>query len=170
MKQEGMESLQIIFNIFRQKPISTIFEYLVTSKRTDVAIIVRLPLASGLLSGKFNKETTFAPQDHRTYNRDGQAFNVGETFAGLPFELGVSLADELKEIIGSDAESTMTQKSLRWILDYPAVTTVIPGAKNAEMARANAKASDLAPLTDELHEQLSHFYDSKVKENIRGPY
>jgi len=167
MQQDGMESLQIIFNIFRQKPSSTVFA---TAQAQKVALIVRLPLASGLLSGKYKADTSFAPQDHRTYNRDGQAFNVGETFAGLPFELGVKLADDLKPLIGDTADSTMAQKSLRWILDHPAVTTVIPGAKNSAMAKANAVASDMKPLSDSIHAQLEEFYNSKVKEHIRGPY
>src|SRR5206468_442824 len=108
-----------------QKPVSTLFE---RAKQQKVALIVRLPLASGLLTGKFGKETQFPAGDHRNYNRDGQAFNVGETFAGLPFEKGVDLADQLKLLV--PAGLTMTQMALRWCLDFDAVTTIIPGAKN----------------------------------------
>jgi aryl-alcohol dehydrogenase-like predicted oxidoreductase len=167
LKQDGLAALQIIFNIFRQKPIGTIFE---EAKHRNVAIIVRLPLASGLLSGKMTKQTTFAAGDHRTYNRDGQAFNVGETFAGLPFETGVDLADRLRPLLVGAGDATMAQLALRWCLDYDAVTTIIPGAKNAEMAKANAAASEIPPLTSELHRSLAEFYDKEVAKHIRGPY
>src|SRR3569833_36906 len=120
LEQPDLTSLQIIFNIFRQKPIHTIFE---RAKQQGVALIVRLPLASGLLAGKFSTETRFPENDHRNFNRDGQLFNVGETFAGLPFEEGVRLADELKPLI--PAGMTMSQKAIRWCLDYDAVSVVI---------------------------------------------
>lgn len=165
LRQEGLASLQIIFNIFRQKPIDVLFDQ---ARAARVALIVRLPLASGLLSGKYKKDTQFAPSDHRTYNRDGQAFNVGETFAGLPFETGVDLADALKPLV--PAGMTMAQMALRWCLDFEAVTAVIPGAKNPAMAEANAAASDLPPLPPALHQQLREFYGARVAENIRGPY
>lgn len=165
LEQEGLASLQIIFNLFRQKPIDTLFE---RAREKGVALIVRLPLASGLLSGKFTRETRFAPQDHRNYNRDGQAFNVGETFAGLPFETGVELADALKPLTPEGL--TLTQMALRWCLDYEAVTVVIPGAKHAAMARDNAAVSDLSPLSPDLHETLRQFYAERVAGSIRGPY
>lgn len=165
LAQEGLASLQIIFNIFRQKPIATLFD---DAKRQNVALIVRLPLASGLLSGKMRKDTQFAPSDHRNYNRDGQAFNVGETFAGLPYELGVDLADALKPLVPEGM--TMAQMALRWCLDFDAVTTIIPGAKNPDMARANAAAGDLPPLSPDLHQTLARFYEERVADHIRGPY
>ena len=165
LKQEGLASLQIIFNIFRQKPIDVLFEQ---AKAARVSLIVRLPLASGLLSGKYGKDTTFAASDHRTYNRDGQAFNVGETFAGLPFETGVELADALKPLVPEGM--TMAQMALRWCLDFEAVTAVIPGAKDPKMAEANAAASDLPPLPAGLHAKLREFYGARVAEQIRGPY
>jgi len=165
LRQEGLASLQIIFNIFRQKPIDELFD---RAQAAHVALIVRLPLASGLLSGKYKKDTQFAPSDHRTYNRDGQAFNVGETFAGLSFETGVDLADALKPLVPPGM--TMAQTALRWCLDFPAVTAVIPGAKNPAMAEANAAASDLPPLPPAMHQQLREFYGARVVENIRGPY
>jgi aryl-alcohol dehydrogenase-like predicted oxidoreductase len=165
LEQEGLGSLQIIFNIFRQKPIDTLFE---KAKAKGVSLIVRLSLASGLLSGKFTKDTKFAPQDHRTYNRDGQAFNVGETFAGLPFEKGVELANQLKSMVPPGM--TLSQMANRWCLDFDAVTTVIPGAKNLEQAVENAKASDLAPLSGELHQKLKDFYKNQVAAHIRGAY
>jgi aryl-alcohol dehydrogenase-like predicted oxidoreductase len=164
-RQEGVSSLQIIFNIFRQKPIDTLFNL---AKQNAVAIIVRLPVASGLLAGKYTKETRFAPTDHRSYNRDGQAFNVGETFAGLPFEKGVELADALKPLVPEGM--TMAQMALRWCLDFDAVSVVIPGAKNPAQAEANAAVSALPPLTPQLHSRLHDFYTREVADHIRGPY
>jgi aryl-alcohol dehydrogenase-like predicted oxidoreductase len=165
LQEEGLTSLQIIFNIFRQKPITTLFE---EAERRQVALIVRLPLASGLLAGKYNKDTQFAEGDHRNYNRDGEAFNVGETFAGLPFEKGVEFADALKPLVPEGM--TMAQMALRWCLDFPAVTTIIPGAKDPAMARANAAVSDLPALDPELHAQLTRFYADNVANSVRGPY
>jgi aryl-alcohol dehydrogenase-like predicted oxidoreductase len=165
LEQPGVVSLQIIFNLFRQKPLEKL---LLAAKQKNVAIIVRLPLASGLLTGKFNANTTFEPQDHRTYNRDGQAFNVGETFAGLPFDIGVDRAEQLKSLVPDGL--TLTEMALRWCLDFDAVTVLIPGAKTPEQARENAKMSRLAPLPKDLHAQLAAFYTSKVSPHIRGPY
>jgi len=165
LEQEGLASLQIIFNVFRQKPSDVLFD---RAQEKGVALIVRLPLASGLLSGKMTKDSIFAPSDHRTFNRDGARFNVGETFAGLPFEKGVELADALKPLVPQGA--TMAQFALRWCLDFAAVTTVIPGAKRPEQARANAAASSLPPLSQALHEQLRRFYGDEVAPYIRGPY
>ena len=165
LEQEGISSLQIIFNIFRQKPIEALFE---KAKEKNVALIVRLPLASGLLAGKITKETTFAENDHRNFNRDGKMFNVGETFAGLPFEKGSELADVVKR--WTPEGMTMAAMSLRWILDHDAVSVVIPGASRVEQAISNAAVSDLGPLSDELHQKLSEFYAREVAEHIRGPY
>jgi aryl-alcohol dehydrogenase-like predicted oxidoreductase len=164
-RQPGVASLQIIFNIFRQKPIDTLFD---VAKANGVAIIVRLPVASGLLAGKYTKETRFAPTDHRTYNRDGQAFNVGETFAGLPFEKGVELADAIKPWVPEGM--TMAQMALRWCLDFDAVGVVIPGAKNPSQAEANAAVSTVPPLSPELHTRLRDLYTQVVADHIRGPY
>lgn len=165
LEQEGLCSLQIIFNIFRQKPIHALFA---AAKEKKVAIIVRLPLASGLLSGRIGRETRFSPQDHRQYNRDGAAFNVGETFAGLPFEKGVELTEELRELVPEGF--TMAQMAQRWILDFEAVSTVITGASRAEQVRENASVSDLPPLPSALHDQLAKWYEKNVAEHIRGPY
>jgi aryl-alcohol dehydrogenase-like predicted oxidoreductase len=164
LAQDGVASLQIIFNIYRQKPIADLFD---EAKRKGVAIIVRLPLASGLLSGRYKKTTTFAQTDHRTFNRNGEKFNVGETFAGLPFERGVELTEELKAIL---PPGDLAQWALRWCLDFDAVTVVIPGARNAEQARSNAAASDLPPLSPETHRKLREFYERKVAGLIRGAY
>ncbi|HEV2971957.1 MAG TPA: aldo/keto reductase [Pirellulales bacterium] len=165
LEQPDLGALQIIFNIFRQKPISTIFE---RAKRQGVAIIVRLPLASGLLSGKFTRRTKFDARDHRNYNRDGEKFNVGETFAGLPFEKGVELTDALKPLVPNGM--TLPQMALRWCLDFDAVSVLIPGAKNALQARENAASSDLPPLSPDLHKRLRTWYDRQVAEHIRGAY
>ena len=163
--QDGCSSLQIIFSLFRQKPVTALFA---EAQRRGVALIVRLPLASGLLAGKFTKVTRFPPGDHRNYNRDGQAFNVGETFAGLPFEKGVELADALKPLV--PAGLTLAEMALRWCLDFDAVGVVIPGAKSPEQARANARASGLPRLAPDLHAQLAKFYQREVHVHIRGPY
>ncbi|MBN1138331.1 MAG: aldo/keto reductase, partial [Anaerolineae bacterium] len=112
--------------------------------------------------------TRFAATDHRSYNRDGQAFNVGETFAGLPFEKGVELADGLKPL--APGGLTMAQMALRWILDHDAVSAIIPGASRPEQVRSNAAASELAPLGEELHARLGKYYEEKVRPFIRGPY
>jgi aryl-alcohol dehydrogenase-like predicted oxidoreductase len=165
VRQPGVASLQIIFNIFRQKPIHTLFA---EAKKRKVALLIRLPLASGLLAGKFTKETKFPAEDHRNFNRDGQQFNVGETFAGLPFEKGVELADALKPLV--PAGMSLSDLALRWCLDFDAVTAIIPGAKNPEQARSNARASSLPPLSRELHAKLGGFYKREVEANIRGVY
>jgi aryl-alcohol dehydrogenase-like predicted oxidoreductase len=165
LAQDGLTSLQIIFNLFRQKPIDDLFA---AAKAKNVALIIRLPLASGLLTGKFTSETKFAPQDHRTYNRDGQAFNIGETFAGLQFEKGVALADALKPLVPGGM--TLTEMALRWCLDFDAVSVVIPGAKDPAQARANARISDLPPLPADLHARLHRWYETEVAAYIRGPY
>ena len=164
-RQEGVAALQIIFNIFRQKPIHTLFA---EAKQRGVALLVRLPLASGLLAGKMTRHSTFAADDHRAYNRDGQQFNVGETFAGLPFAKGVELADALKPHV--PAGLSMADMALRWCLDFDAVSVVIPGARNPEQARTNARASSLPPLGAALHGRLAEYYDREVAPHIRGPY
>lgn len=165
LEQEGLASLQIIFNIFRQKPLELL---LPKAKALGVAIIVRLPLASGLLTGKLRKDTQFEEGDHRNFNQDGAQFNIGETFAGIPYFKGVELADELKSDV--PAGMSMSEMSLRWILDHDAVTTVIPGASSPEQARTNALASGITPLSPALHSKLASFYREKVREHIRGPY
>jgi aryl-alcohol dehydrogenase-like predicted oxidoreductase len=165
VKQEGLVSLQIIFNIFRQKPLTELFG---EARHRGVALIVRLPLASGLLSGKMSGDTQFAANDHRHYNRDGQQFNVGETFAGLRFEKGIELADALKPLVPTGM--TMAQMALRWCLDFEAVSTVIPGAKSPKQAKENAAVSDARGLSDDVHERLRTFYLDRVATHIRGPY
>jgi aryl-alcohol dehydrogenase-like predicted oxidoreductase len=165
LEQEGLLSLQVIYNIFRQK-LTT--ELLPQAKEKGVGLIVRLPLASGLLAGKYTKGTQFAESDHRNYNRDGQCFSVGETFAGLPFEKGVELADALKPYVPEGM--TMAQMALRWILDDDAVSVIIPGASSSAQAASNAAVSDFEPLSPELHETFQAFYEQEVHDHIRGAY
>lgn len=165
LEQEGLQSLQVIFNIFRQK-LTT--QLLPEAYKRGVGIIVRLPLASGLLSGKFTKETTFAASDHRNFNNNGQCFNVGETFAGLEFETGVQLSNELKSFCPE--EINMVQMSLRWLLDHKEVTTIIPGASSPSQVQSNAAASELPTLPSELIKKLEAFYTNQVHHNIRGNY
>ncbi len=161
----GVATLQIIFNIFRQKPIHTLFE---SARTRRIGLIVRLPLASGLLSGKLTAQTVFPEDDHRRFNRDGQHFNVGETFAGLPYELGVEAATALKPLVPDNV--SMAAWALRWCLDFEAVSTVIPGARNPAQVAGNVAASALPPLDTTTHERLAAFYTRSIAEHIRGPY
>ncbi len=165
LKDPGCTSLQIIFNIFRQKAITELFQQ---AFNQHVAIIVRLPLASGLLSGKMTPDRKFAETDHRNYNRDGQQFNVGETFAGLPYDKGLELVEEIRPLVPEGM--TMTQMALRWCLDYEAVTTVIPGARNMVQANENSSAGHLPPLPVPLHDRLTALYHTAILPHIRGGY
>jgi aryl-alcohol dehydrogenase-like predicted oxidoreductase len=131
-----------------------------------VGIIARVPLASGLLTGKYDETTTFAADDHRTYNRHGEAFDVGETFAGVPYEVGVRAAREVATF--TPAGATTAQLALRWIIDQPGVSTVIPGASRPEQARANAGAADLAPLDAATLAGLEAIYDSSIREHVHA--
>jgi aryl-alcohol dehydrogenase-like predicted oxidoreductase len=164
LTQDGLASLQIIFNIYRQTPMTAIFE---EAQSKGVAIIVRLPLASGLLSGRYTLATTFAATDHRTYNRNGEKFNVGETFAGLPFEKGLELTEKLKTLLPPGY--TLPLAALRWCLDFPAVSVIIPGARTAAQARNNADTSGVPPLPADVHEKLRRFYRDEVRPAVRGP-
>jgi aryl-alcohol dehydrogenase-like predicted oxidoreductase len=166
LKQPDCASLQLIFNIFRQTPETS--GLLDRCKARGVAAIVRLPLASGLLSGKYTPQTTFGANDHRSFNRDGEKFNVGETFAGLGFEKGLELVAKLNALIPANYPP-LAELALRWCLDHPAVTTVIPGARNRAQAIANAAASDLAPLPPTFCVMLREFFETEVKPAVRGP-
>lgn len=163
LEQDGIASLQVIFNIFRQHVADELFA---KAREKNVAIIVRVPLASGLLTGKFNKSTTFSEKDHRNFNADGEAFNVGETFSGLPFEQGVELSAKVR-IILPDA-IPMPQSALRWILDHPEVTSVIPGASKMDQVQSNVEASEVDPLLASTHENLRELYDAEIRPAIRG--
>ena len=153
-------TVQIILNAFRRKPLEQV---LPAAGAAGVGIIARVPLASGLLSGKYDETTTFAPGDHRTYNRGGEAFDVGETFAGVPFEVGVRAA---RRVTGLAAPVPAAQVALRWILDQPGVSTVIPGARNASQVRGNVAAAKLDPLTDELLDGLRDVYDEEIRTHV----
>ncbi len=163
MDNPQLASLQIIFNIFRQNPLDDLFT---KAKEKDVALIIRLPLASGLLAGKFTADSSFVASDHRSYNRDGEAFSVGETFSGLPFEKGVVLAEQIRPLVPDSM--AMAQFALRWILDHDQVSVVIPGGKNPDQVKMNASVSELDKLDQSVHQKLRAFFDLEVKGHIRG--
>ncbi len=164
LEQEGLASLQIIFNLFRQHVADEIFE---KAKAKEVAIIVRVPLASGLLTGKFKEDTKFEEKDHRNFNADGEAFNAGETFSGIEFNKGVKLSEEIKNLL---PDERMAPWAIRWILDHPQVTTVIPGASKVAQVSSNVEASALKPLSKENHQQLRKLYDEEIYGSIRGHF
>ncbi|ULJ73836.1 aldo/keto reductase [Rhizobium gallicum] len=157
----GVESIQIIYNIFRQRPDRLFFQ---EARRRNVAVIARVPLASGLLSGKITRDTKFASDDHRNFNRHGEAFDVGETFAGVPFEVGLQAVEEVRKLVPQGA--SMAAFALRWILMNDAVTVVIPGARNAEQARANAAAADLAPLSHDVMDATREIYERLIAPHV----
>jgi aryl-alcohol dehydrogenase-like predicted oxidoreductase len=153
----GVTTVQIIFNIFRQRPAELFFEQ---AKARDVGVIVRVPLASGLLTGKFTRESSFAADDHRAFNRHGEEFDMGETFSGVDFDTGLDAVDALRPLVPEGA--TLAQLALRWILMFDAVSTVIPGAKSPEQAQANAAAADLPQLPEEKMRQIAELYDARI--------
>ncbi|WP_277018234.1 aldo/keto reductase [Paracoccus hibiscisoli] len=153
----GVASVQIIYNIFRQRPADLFFR---EAKAKGVAIIARVPLASGLLTGKMRAETKFAADDHRAFNRDGAAFDKGETFAGVPYDLALEVVEEIRRLTPED--TPLVQFALRWILMEDAVSVVIPGARTAEQASANTCASDLAPLPQPVMEDLREIYRRRI--------
>ncbi|WP_333812646.1 aldo/keto reductase [Timonella senegalensis] len=162
----GVASVQIILNAFRQKPLE---EFLPAAREAGVAVIARVPLASGLLSGRYTKDTTFAADDHRTFNRHGESFDVGETFAGVPFEEGVEAAAEFSQVVADEGTGTTpAQRALRWIIDQPGVTTVIPGARNAEQAAANAAAGTQPALSAHAAERVNALYADSIKAHVHG--
>lgn len=158
IEHAGVASVQIIFNLFRQRPLDA---FLAAAKQREVAVIARVPLASGLLSGKFRRDTVFTASDHRQYNRNGEAFDVGETFSGVDYETGLAAVEKLRPLVGYDA--TMAQFALRWILMFDAVTVAIPGAKDASQARGNAAAANLSPLTPEVMAAVKTLYDQEIR-------
>ncbi|MGI4021358.1 MAG: aldo/keto reductase [Janthinobacterium lividum] len=164
LEQEGLASLQIIFNLFRQHVADEIFE---KAAAKGVALIVRVPLASGLLTGKFNKSTKFGEKDHRNFNADGEAFNAGETFSGIEFNQGIKLAKDIGNLL---PDERMAQWAIRWILDHPQVTTVIPGASKVSQVNSNVESSGLLPLSAEIHQQLRKLYDDEIYDSIRGHF
>jgi aryl-alcohol dehydrogenase-like predicted oxidoreductase len=159
----GVASVQIILNAFRMKPLR---EVLPAAREAGVGIIARVPLASGLLSGKYTKDTVFPENDHRTYNRHGEAFDQGETFSGVDYASGVEAAAEFSSL--APEGYTPAQLALRWIIQQPGVTTVIPGARSPEQARANAAAADLPELSQETLTAIGDLYDRRIKDQVEG--
>jgi len=157
----GVQTVQIIFNIFRQRPAELFFP---EAKRRRVGILARVPLSSGLLTGKMTRATTFAPDDHRAFNRQGAAFDRGETFSGVDFETGLQAVEELRPLV--PAGMTMAQFALRWILMYDAVTCAIPGAKRPAQVEENVRAADLPPLPDSTMAKVRQVYDRLIREQV----
>lgn len=164
LRHTELASLQIIFNLFRQDAITQLFP---AARAKDVGIIVRLPLASGVLAGRMRPGQAFAPGDHRHYNREGAAFSRGETFSGIPFDTALAMVEVLRPMV--PAGYSMAQFAMRWILDQPGVSTVITGASRAAQVRENAAVSALPPLPAALHQRLADFYQQRVKDSIRVP-
>jgi len=157
----GVATVQIIFNMFRQRPAGLFFR---EAAERDVGVIARVPLASGLLTGKFGSDSRFAADDHRAYNRHGESFDLGETFAGVDFQTGIDAVEELRPLVPRDA--TLAQLALRWILDFPAVSTTIPGAKTPAQAQANAAAAELPALSQAVHEAVGELYRRRIAPQV----
>ena len=164
LEQEGLASLQIIFNLFRQHVADEVFT---KAQEKGVAIIARVPLASGLLTGRFTEQTEFGANDHRNYNANGEKFNVGETFSGIEYNEGIQFS---KKIAAMLPDKRMAQWAIRWILDHPAVTTVIPGASKVSQVESNISASTLPPLPEATFSALRKLYDEEIHAKIRGVY
>ncbi len=154
----GLATVQIIFNAFRQRPAE---RFLAAAARRDVGVLARVPLASGLLTGRLTRETAFEPTDHRLFNRHGESFDMGETFSGVDYETGLAVVEELRALVPEGA--TMAQLALRWILMHDGVTATIPGAKTPEQARANAAAADLAPLPQATMDRIAELYATRIR-------
>jgi len=157
----NVQTVQIIFNMFRHRPADLFFR---EAQARQVGILARVPLASGLLSGKMQAGTTFAADDHRNFNRHGEAFDVGETFSGIDYEQGLAAVEELRSLVPEGA--TMAQLALRWILMFDAVTCAIPGAKNIQQVEDNVRAAELPPLTDEQMVVVRDIYDRYVRDQV----
>lgn len=157
----NVKTVQIIFNIFRQRPADLFFDL---AKEKKVGILARVPLSSGMLTGKMSKDSTFETDDHRNFNRKGEAFDVGETFSGVKFETGLEVVEELKKLVPADM--TMAQFALRWILMHDAVTCTIPGAKRPLQEKDNAAAADFPPLSDEIMKAIKDLYESRIKPQV----
>jgi aryl-alcohol dehydrogenase-like predicted oxidoreductase len=158
----NVQTVQIIFNCFRQRPADLFFEQ---ARKKQVGILARVPLASGLLTGKFDRNSTFDAGDHRNFNRHGEAFDVGETFAGVEYETAVEAAEEIRRVL--PAEVSMAQFALRWILMFEAVTCAIPGGKRPEQVAENCRSSDLPALSPETMEAVRHIYEQKIASLVR---
>ena len=161
MEFPHVESIQIIFNMFRQRPAE---RFLAEAQRRGVATIIRVPLASGMLTGKLSAQSTFAANDHRNFNRHGEAFDVGETFAGVPYEAGLEAVAQLKSLVPGGA--TLAQLALRWILMFDGVSTIIPGGKNPRQVADNCGASELPPLTEQQMKSVRAVYDRYIRPSV----
>jgi len=159
----NVQTVQIIFNIFRQRPAELFFEQ---AAKRKVGILARVPLASGMLTGKFTGQSAFAPDDHRTFNRGGEAFDRGETFSGVDYATGLEAVDRLRPLVPQSM--TMGQMALRWILTYPAVSCAIPGAKRPAQVEENAAAADLPPLAPAVLAKIQSVYDQKIKPQVHA--
>ncbi len=157
----NVKTVQIIFNIFRQRPADFFFDL---AKEKQVGILARVPLSSGMLTGKMSKNSTFETDDHRNFNRNGEAFDVGETFSGVDFETGLEVVEELKKLVPENM--TMAQFALRWILMHETVTCTIPGAKRPSQEEDNARSSDFPPLSNETMQAIKDLYESKIKPQV----
>jgi aryl-alcohol dehydrogenase-like predicted oxidoreductase len=157
----GVATVQIIFNVLRLKPLEQV---LPAAQEAGVGIIARVPLASGLLSGRYDEHTRFAENDHRNFNRRGEAFDVGETFSGVDFGTGLEVVRRLAPLVPPGA--TTSQFALRWIIDHPAVSVVIPGARDSRQARANAAAAELPPLSRAVHDEVTAIYRELVADQV----
>ena len=157
----NVKTVQIIFNIFRQRPADLFFEQ---AQKRKVGILARVPLASGMLTGKFTAKTTFESDDHRAFNRKGEAFDHGETFSGVDFELGLETAESLRKLVPDGM--SLTQMALRWILMFPAVTCAIPGGKRSAQVEENVAAADLPPLAPSVMTEIKALYDRKIKPQV----
>ena len=153
----GIAAMEVIFNMFRLKPLDELFP---RAAAKNVGIIARVPLASGLLTGRYTKDTVFGPQDHRSYNREGAAFDKGETFSGVPYELGLEAAEELKKVFGTDQLAPI---AIRWVLMHPEVSVVIPGASRASQVSDNVRAAELPPLTEAQMRAVREIYDRNLR-------
>jgi aryl-alcohol dehydrogenase-like predicted oxidoreductase len=158
-----VQSVQIIFNIFRQRPSDLFFG---EAQRRRVGVLARLPLSSGMLTGKMDRMSSFEADDHRQFNRQGVGFDRGETFSGLDYEIGLDAVEELRSLVPASSGMTLTQLALRWILMSPAVTCAIPGAKRSSQVEENVKAADLPPLSDEMMTQVREIYDRLVRPQV----
>jgi aryl-alcohol dehydrogenase-like predicted oxidoreductase len=159
----NLQTVQIIFNCFRQRPAEQFFA---RAKEKHVGILARVPLASGLLTGKLRSDSTFAADDHRNFNRYGEAFDVGETFSGVDYNVGLDAVEEMRSLL--PAGVTMSQFALRWILTFDAITCAIPGGKRPEQVADNCKASDLPPLSDEAMAGVRRIYDKKIRPLVQN--
>lgn len=157
----GVQSVQIIYNCFRQRPAERLFP---EARRRGVGVLARLPLSSGMLTGKMTPKSTFSADDHRAFNRNGEAFDAGETFSGIPFEVGLAAVDELRPLVPEGF--SLTTLALRWILMDEAVTAAIPGAKRPDQVAENVRAADLPPLTPDTMAKIRDLYDRKIKPHV----